>query len=239
MPKNKLVAPVVKWVGGKRQLLDEITPLLPKRINAYCEPFLGGGAVLFSIQPSKAVVNDLNADLITVYEVIRDDAEDLIESLKKHKNTSEYFYEMRDVDRDKASYQALSKVEKASRLIYLNKTCFNGLFRVNSSGEFNSPFGHYKNPNIVKEPVLRAVSKYLNANNITFHTLWNKSASQHFCQQNIPSNMLHGIYTIPEKGITVTIFCKNPGNNASGTKAPEQKFVRTSLPFTTPYALSV
>jgi len=78
-----------------------------------------------------------------------------------------------------------------------------------------------------------------NANNITFHTLWNKSASQHFCQQNIPSNMLHGIYTIPEKGITVTIFCKNPGNNASGTKAPEQKFVRTSLPFTTPYALSV
>lgn len=170
MPKNKLVAPVVKWVGGKRQLLDEITPLLPKRINAYCEPFLGGGAVLFSIQPSKAVVNDLNADLITVYEVIRDDAEDLIESLKKHKNTSEYFYEMRDVDRDKASYQALSKVEKASRLIYLNKTCFNGLFRVNSSGEFNSPFGHYKNPNIVNEPVLRAVSKYLNANNITFYS---------------------------------------------------------------------
>lgn len=170
LAKNKLVAPVVKWVGGKRQLLDEITPLLPKRVTNYCEPFLGGGAVLFSIQPSKAIVNDLNADLITVYEVIRDDVEALIESLKKHENTSEYFYTLRDIDRDKASYQSLSKVEKASRLIYLNKTCFNGLFRVNSSGEFNSPFGHYKNPNIVNEPVLRAVSKYFNTSNITFYS---------------------------------------------------------------------
>lgn len=170
LAKNKLVAPVVKWVGGKRQLLDEITLLLPKRVTNYCEPFLGGGAVLFSIQPSKAIVNDLNADLITVYEVIRDDVEALIESLKKHENTSEYFYTLRDIDRDKASYQSLSKVEKASRLIYLNKTCFNGLFRVNSSGEFNSPFGHYKNPNIVNEPVLRAVSKYFNTSNITFYS---------------------------------------------------------------------
>ena len=148
MAKNKLVAPVVKWVGGKRQLLDEITPLLPKRLTSYCEPFLGGGAVLFSIQPSKAIVNDLN--------------------LRKHENTSEYFYAIRDLDRDKEAYQTMSKVERASRLIYLNKTCFNGLFRVNSSGEFNSPFGHYKNPNIVNEPVLRAVSKYFSSGNITF-----------------------------------------------------------------------
>lgn len=170
MAKNKLVAPVVKWVGGKRQLLDEITPLLPKRITSYCEPFLGGGAVLFSIQPTKAIVNDLNEDLITVYEVIRDNVEALIESLKKHENTAEYFYAIRDTDRDKEAYRSMSKVEKASRLIYLNKTCFNGLFRVNSSGEFNSPFGHYKNPNIVNEPVLRAVSKYFNASNITFYS---------------------------------------------------------------------
>ena len=169
MAKNKLVAPVVKWVGGKRQLLDDITPLLPKRITSYCEPFFGGGAVLFSIQPSRAIVNDLNTDLITVYEVIRDNLEELLESLKKHENTSEYFYAKRDEDRDKEAYQALSKVEKASRIIYLNKTCYNGLFRVNSAGEFNSPFGHYKNPNIVNEPVLRAVSRYFNANNITFY----------------------------------------------------------------------
>ncbi|MGN0467386.1 MAG: DNA adenine methylase [Acutalibacteraceae bacterium] len=170
MAKNKLVAPVVKWVGGKRQLLDKISPLLPKRITNYCEPFLGGGAVLFSIQPSKAIVNDLNNELITVYEVIRDDVEALIESLKKHENTSTYFYTIRDMDRNRETYQSMSKIEKASRLLFLNKTCFNGLFRVNSSGEFNSPYGHYKNPNIVNEPVLRAVNKYFNSSDISFYS---------------------------------------------------------------------
>lgn len=169
MTKNKLVAPVVKWVGGKRQLLNEIIPLLPSKITSYCEPFLGGGAVLFALQPKNAIVNDINTDLITVYEVIRDDIENLIESLRKHENTSDYFYAIRDMDRNKESYQNISKIEKASRLIFLNKTCFNGLFRVNSSGEFNSPFGHYKNPNIVNEPVLRAVNKYFNTNHIQFY----------------------------------------------------------------------
>ncbi len=167
--KNRLVIPVVKWVGGKRQLLDEITPLLPKRITSYCEPFLGGGAVLFSLQPSKAIINDINEDLMLVYEVIRDDVEGLIKSLEQYENTSEYFYKIRDIDRDKDFYYSMSKVARASRLIYLNKTCFNGLFRVNSSGEFNSPFGHYKNPNIVNEPVLRAVNKYFNANKIQIY----------------------------------------------------------------------
>ena len=170
MSKNKLVAPVVKWVGGKRQLLDEITPLFPEQMTTYCEPFLGGGAVLFSLQPSNAVVNDLNKDLFTVYQVIRDNPDALIESLKQHENTPEYFYAIRDVDRNKERYQALSDIEKASRFLYLNKTCFNGLFRVNSSGEFNSPFGHYKNPNIVNEPVLRAVSGYFNASRISFYS---------------------------------------------------------------------
>lgn len=169
MAKNQLVVPVVKWVGGKRQLLDEITPLLPQRITSYCEPFLGGGAVLFSIQPSKAIVNDLNGDLITVYNVIREDVDALIQSLQQHENTSEYFYAIRDLDRNKEAYQAMSDVERASRTIYLNKTCFNGLFRVNSAGEFNTPFGHYKNPNIVNEPVLRAVSKYFNSSSISFY----------------------------------------------------------------------
>lgn len=168
LKKDKLAAPVVKWVGGKRQLLDEIIPLLPKRIPSYCEPFLGGGAVLFALQPKNAIVNDLNGDLITVYEVIRDDVDSLIASLKEHKNTREYFYSLRDKDRDKAAYRAMPKIEKASRLLYLNKTCFNGLFRVNSSGEFNAPFGYYRNPNIVNEPVLRAVSRYFNTNQIVF-----------------------------------------------------------------------
>lgn len=169
MAKNKLVAPVVKWVGGKRQIIDKISSLLPKRITSYCEPFFGGGAVLFALQPPNAIINDLNGDLMTVYEVIRDDVNSLIESLAKHENTAEYFYTLRDVDRDKEKYKSLSKVEKASRLIYLNKTCFNGLFRVNSSGEFNSPFGYYKNPNIVNKPVLLAVSKYFNSKNIQFY----------------------------------------------------------------------
>lgn len=170
MAKNKLAAPVVKWVGGKRQLLDEITPRLPKRITTYCEPFLGGGAVLFSLQPKNAIVNDLNADLMLVYEVIRDDVELLIAALEQHENTAEYFYKIRDLDRDKEAYRKMSSVERASRIIYLNKTCYNGLFRVNASGEFNSPFGHYKNPNIVNAPVLRSVNKYLTANNIQlFH----------------------------------------------------------------------
>ena len=113
-------------------------------------------------------MNDLNVELMTVYEVIRDDVDALIADLKKHENTPEYFYALRDLDRDKETYRTMSRVERASRIIYLNKTCFNGLFRVNSSGEFNYPFGHYKNPNIVNEPVLRAVNKYFTSADITF-----------------------------------------------------------------------
>ncbi len=168
--KNKLVAPVVKWVGGKRQLMSEIEPLFPKRYTTYCEPFVGGGAVLFSKQPRHAIVNDLNKDLITTYLVIRDDVRTLIELLKQYENTADYFYKVRDLDRDKEQYSQLSSVEKAARLLYLNKTCYNGLFRVNSSGEFNSPFGNYKNPNIVNEPVLLAVNKYFCNNDIAFYS---------------------------------------------------------------------
>lgn len=170
MIKNDLVNPVVKWVRGKRQLLGEIMPLIPREMSVYCEPFLGGGAVLFSLQPKEAIVNDLNQDLMTVYEVVRDDVEALIQLLGKHENTAEYFYALRDLDRDREQYGAMTKVEKASRLIYLNKTCFNGLFRVNSAGEFDTLFGRYKNPNIVNELVLRAVSQYFNDNKIVFYT---------------------------------------------------------------------
>ena len=161
-------APVVKWVGGKRQLLPQILPLIPKRMTAYCEPFLGGGAVLFALQPRRALVNDLNQDLITVYRVIREDTDALIEHLSRHENTPEYFYRIRDLDRDKDAYAALSDVEKASRLLYLNKTCYNGLFRVNASGSFNSPYGHYRRPNIVNEQTIRGVSRYFNSCDITF-----------------------------------------------------------------------
>ncbi|WP_416201104.1 MAG: Site-specific DNA-methyltransferase (adenine-specific) [Thermocaproicibacter melissae] len=168
MQRDKLVMPVVKWVGGKRQLLPALTPLLPKHFTTYCEPFLGGGAMLFWLQPKIAIVNDINSDLIQMYEVIRDHVEELILELSKHKNESKHFYEVRDWDRDKKKYNALSGIEKAARLIYLNKTCYNGLFRVNNAGEFNTPFGNYKNPNIVNAPTLRAVSNYLQKAKITF-----------------------------------------------------------------------
>jgi DNA adenine methylase len=170
MKRNALISPVVKWVGGKRQLLPVIKKNLPKKYNYYCEPFLGGGAVLFNIQPRKAIVNDLNSELMNVYEVIKNNIDDLIEDLKKHKNKEDYFYEMRRLDRNKKEYNSLSDVEKASRILYLNKTCFNGLFRVNNAGEFNTPFGKYKNPNIVNENTLRAVNSYFNEAEIIFHS---------------------------------------------------------------------
>ena len=166
MKKNKLVVPVLKWVGGKRQLLETFRPLLPSRITTYCEPFIGGGALLFHLQPSVACINDINPELIRVYTVIKNDVEALIAELEKYENTSEYFYAVRDWDRDKEYYAKLSEVQKAARVLYLNKTCFNGLYRVNNAGEFNSPFGNYRNPNIVNAPVLRAVSAYFNTADI-------------------------------------------------------------------------
>ncbi len=167
MAKNKLVSPFVKWVGGKRQLMDSIMEAIPKNINksTYVEPFIGGGAVLFHLQPKNAIINDFNSELINVYNVIKDNLEELIVDLKKHKNDPDYFYDIRKLDRSQ-DFEETGKIERASRLIYLNKTCYNGLYRVNNAGEFNSPFGRYKNPNIVNEPVLRAVSSYLNSNNV-------------------------------------------------------------------------
>lgn len=171
MYRSKRVMPVVKWVGGKRQLLDSLVPLMPKRISMYCEPFIGGGAMFLHKQPVRAYINDINGELINLYEVIRDYPEELLLSLKQHKNEKEYFLKIREWDKDKEAYARLSGVERASRMIYLNKTCFNGLYRVNSKGEFNAPFGRYKNPNIVNGRVIKAVSRYLNRADIQFfHT---------------------------------------------------------------------
>lgn len=169
MPKNNTsVAPILKWVGGKRQLLPAILSHLPKEIRdyTYIEPFIGGGAVLFNLQPQHAIINDVNAELINVYHVVKNNLDELIDDLKKHKNESEYFYAVRAWDRDER-FNTLTDVQRASRVIYLNKTCFNGLYRVNSAGEFNSPFGRHKNPNIVNEATLRAVNEYLNKQDIT------------------------------------------------------------------------
>lgn len=168
---NKLVAPFLKWVGGKRQLMPSIVDHLPENIKdyKYIEPFIGGGAVFFNLQPKNAVINDYNEELINVYQVIKDNLDELIIDLKKHKNEAEYFYSIRSLDRN-GEFKKLSAVQRASRLIFLNKTCFNGLYRVNNAGEFNSPFGRYKNPNIVNEPTLKAVNKFLNNNNVEINS---------------------------------------------------------------------
>lgn len=164
---NKLVSPFMKWVGGKRQLMSSIVEHLPKNIRDYnyIEPFIGGGAVFFHLQPKNAIINDFNKELINVYEVIKNDLSELIDDLKKHENNADYFYQIRSLDRIE-EFKNLTSVQRASRVIFLNKTCFNGLYRVNNAGEFNAPFGRYKNPNIVNEPTLKAVNKYLNSNNI-------------------------------------------------------------------------
>lgn len=166
MIQNKLAKPFLKWAGGKRQLLPEIRKYVPKKINTYYEPFIGAGAVLFDIQPKRAVVNDINKELINVYNVVKNNIDELIEDLKKHENNKDYFYAIRDLDRQ-PEYQQLSNVERASRIIYLNKTCYNGLFRVNSQGQFNVPFGKYKNPQIVNEITVKSVHNYFSFNNIT------------------------------------------------------------------------
>jgi len=167
MAENKLVVPFLKWAGGKRQLMPEIREMLPDGVTThpYYEPFIGGGALFFELLPKRAVINDYNEELINVYTVIRDNPSELIEDLKRHKNTAEYFYKIRAIDRQPL-FSNLTRIERASRIIYLNKTCYNGLYRVNNAGEFNSPFGRYKNPNIVNEPVIKAVSKYLNSSQI-------------------------------------------------------------------------
>lgn len=171
MSKNLLLSPILKWVGGKRQLLSEIIPLIDESCDNYVEPFIGGGAVLFRLQPKKAIINDYNTELINVYRTVRDDLDGLVALLKEHEkyNSSDYYYEVRALDRT-PDFDKMSNSEKAARIIYLNKTCYNGLYRVNSLGQFNSPYGKYKNPNIVNEVVLRAISKYLNGNEISIRS---------------------------------------------------------------------
>lgn len=168
--KDPLVSPILKWVGGKRQLIESIVPLIPEH-TTYYEPFVGGGAVLFHTQPKKAVINDSNEELINIYQVIKEQPEELITLLESHRerNSQEYFYEVRSLDRDKGEYAALTPAERAARIIYLNKTCYNGLFRVNRAGEFNAPWGRYKNPNITNEITIRAMSRYFNGAKVTVY----------------------------------------------------------------------
>jgi DNA adenine methylase len=160
--------PFVKWAGGKRQLVPIIERHIPKEFGTYFEPFLGGGAVLFHLlcktPEMKCHVSDLNSDLVLAYVTIRDRTGDLITSLQNHaknyhKNPDSYYYSVRE-------NEPKSQIEKVSRLLFLNRTCFNGLYRVNSKGRFNVPLGRYSNPNIVNEENLFAVSNILQSKKI-------------------------------------------------------------------------
>ena len=158
--ENTQTYPLVKWVGGKRQLMFELLKNMPESYNRYFEPFIGGGALFFELQPENGYISDMNAELINLYSVVRDNVYELIQDLNKHEITKEYFLKIRNLDRTK-KYNTLSNVEKAGRFIYLNRTCFNGMYRVNAQGQFNVPFGNYKNPRIVDADNLINCSKLL------------------------------------------------------------------------------
>ncbi len=174
--------PIVKWVGGKRQLMFELLKNMPKSYNRYFEPFIGGGALFFELYPNKAYISDTNEELINLYQVVRDNVYELINDLNKHEVSKEYFLKIRNLDRT-SKYKKLSNVEKASRVIYLNRTCFNGLYRVNSQGQFNVPFGNYKNPRIIDADNLLNCSNLLKKTEIKcadFSEILNKAQKGDF-----------------------------------------------------------
>jgi len=154
--------PFVKWAGGKRGILEHIIRHLPQKWHTYIEPFVGGGAVLFHLLPAQAIISDINGELINAYTVIRENPRELISLLQdmKAKHSKDYYYYIRD------QFEPRNRVERAARFIYLNRTCFNGLWRVNKKGKFNVPIGRYKNPQIVDPDNIMAIHKYLTENNI-------------------------------------------------------------------------
>jgi DNA adenine methylase len=137
--------PFVKWAGGKRQIIDKLKQHIPEEYNTYYEPFVGGGALLMELTPKKAVINDYNEELINVFRCIQDETKmkKMTKELDKYEkeHSEEFYYDLRNKDRDKAKFNKLADYKKAARTIYLNKACFNGLYRVNSKNEFNVPFG--------------------------------------------------------------------------------------------------
>jgi len=156
--------PFLKWVGGKRQLLEKLKEYAPDDFNVYHEPMVGGGALFFELQPEKAVLNDYNKDLIRTYKVIRDDIDELIDYLKEYESNhnEDFYYQTRDEYNElKKNNGHKHKVELAAKLMYMNKTCFNGLYRVNQKGEFNVPHGKYKSPNICNEELIRNANEVL------------------------------------------------------------------------------
>ena len=162
--------PFVKWAGGKRQIIDKLLKYAPEEFDTYYEPFVGGGAFLFELSPKNAVINDYNKELMNVYECIKnsDKFDKMCKELNNHEanHSEEYYYQIRNLDRDKNKFSKLADYKRAARTIYLNKACFNGLYRVNSKNEFNVPFGKKSKVNTYEGQNLGIICGYLNYNNI-------------------------------------------------------------------------
>lgn len=162
--------PFVKWAGGKRQVINELKKYIPNEFDTYYEPFIGGGALLFELAPKRAVINDSNKELMNVYEVLCDDKKfsKMCRVLNDYEanHSEEFYYEIRNKDREKQKFSRLADYTRAARTIYLNKACFNGLYRVNSKNEFNVPFGKKEKVNTYDGGNLITVSNYLTMNDI-------------------------------------------------------------------------
>ncbi|MBQ8681378.1 MAG: DNA adenine methylase [Bacilli bacterium] len=166
--------PFVKWAGGKRQILDKLKQYIPTNYNCYYEPFIGGGALFFELAPKKAIINDSNKELMNVYQVLcdHDKYTKMCKVLNQYEaNHSEaFYYEIRNKDKEK-SFNRLSDYKKAARTLYLNKSCFNGLYRVNSKGQFNVPFNKNKKVNTYDGENLLTIHMYLNMNDVTIQSI--------------------------------------------------------------------
>ena len=163
--------PFVKWAGGKRQIIDKLKKYIPDEYNTYYEPFVGGGALLFELSPKCAVINDCNEELMNVFNCIKDESKfkKMCSELNHYEtnHSEEFYYEIRNKDRDKEKFKKIPDYKRAARTIYLNKSCFNGLYRVNSKNEFNVPFNKKGKINTYDGQNLSIIHSYLNFNDIT------------------------------------------------------------------------
>jgi DNA adenine methylase len=158
---SKVSRPLLKWAGGKTQMIPSLIDAMPKSYNKYIEPFIGGGALFFYLSPRFSVIADSNPELVSLYKQIAKDYKPVLALLEKMPNTEDYFYEKRS-----KPFESHSPVEAAARTVYLNRTCFNGLYRVNKSGGFNVPYGRYKDPKIADSALLKSVSEALQGTEI-------------------------------------------------------------------------
>jgi DNA adenine methylase len=174
-PIHRTIKPFLKWAGGKTQIIDSLLRYSPATFNKYIEPFVGGGALFFHLTPLRAIISDLNEELIITYQEVRNNVHEIISILETYKNEEYFYYKIR-----KLNPASLTRQERAARVIYLNKTCFNGLFRVNRKGEFNVPFGKGKGPFLDKGTLIN-VSEYLSCTEILhsdYKVILKKAASK-------------------------------------------------------------